>query len=106
VCFVQALDRLQRYVNDRMVNPPPMVVRTLEGWFVVERTSRPGGFSAVWRYDRAAGALGHWVSWVKTRRNGSVALGKTCTKLFEDIEGAGVTAVPLMLRLKSVFKGT
>lgn len=98
-----ALNRIQRYVNDRMMRPPPLVVRTLEGWFVVERTERPGNFESVWRYDRAAGALGHWCEWVKVVRKSSVALGRSCTKLFEDIEANAGATLPLTLRLKSVF---
>ena len=72
-----------------MVQPPPLVVRTLDAWYVLERSARPGSVESAWRHERAAGALAHWCAWVEGVRGGAVSLGLDCRRLIADVRESG-----------------
>ena len=80
-----ARQKAERYLADRMVSPPPLVLRAPGSWYVLERSPRPGEFSGAWEHARAAGALGHWLHWVRARRDGTVAAGRSVARLARDI---------------------
>jgi hypothetical protein len=98
-----ALSRCARYLADRMVDPPPLVVRCLDAWYVAERSPRPGSFSRVLRFPRAAPALEHWLLWVRTQRRSTVAAGRTVERLLGEILDQVPAVEAVSLRAAPVF---
>ena len=97
--------KVERYMADRMVSPPPLVLRGPAGTFLLlERSPRPGALAAVWLADRAAGAIGHWLHWVRVHRGGTVAAGRSVARLVGEIlePPAGTAGGSLCLGLESV----
>ena len=80
-----ATAKLKRYLEDRMMSPPPMVLRCTDGWYVAERTPRPGALESVWKHENAASALAHWCALVMDKRQGTVSLGKDCSRIIQEI---------------------
>lgn len=79
-------ERLLRYMKDKMVNPPPMVVRCLGHFIVVERDDRPGVMRRSVKHKTAHDAISHWCAVVKTRRQGFVAVGRSVQTLIHEVE--------------------
>lgn len=97
-------ERAHKYVGDRMTNPPPLVVRLVDGFAVVEREARAGeGVRRCTRRATAAQALEDWCRAVVTRRACTVAVGKTAENLFRQIADERTQEQPLAVRLRAVF---
>lgn len=98
-----ALERLNRYLADRMVDPPPLVVRLPAAWYVAERERRPGAFARVLRFDTAAAAVEHWLRWVRTNRAGTVAAGRSVGRVLAEVLDDAPEQEQVQLRAAPVF---
>jgi hypothetical protein len=99
----RAYAKVFKYVSDRMVDPPPLIVRVLGGFRVLERGKAPGDIAACCRRERAEEALGVWCTAVASRRKCTVAVGKTVERILRQIADERVVEVPLAVRLRAVF---
>jgi hypothetical protein len=97
-----AIEKLQRYKDDRMVSPPPMLVLCLGSWYVVYRSVRPGQLERVHRYARASQALACWMAWVRAERGCTVAAGRSVARLLDEISAPPEAAATVQLTLAPI----
>jgi len=65
-----AFERLEKYVKDSIVNPPPLVVSTWRGTFVLQRHATQQSFDVKQLYKDAGSAIFKWCKLVTYRRKG------------------------------------
>jgi len=94
------IQRMLSFRNERLLNPPPLVVCSMKRWFVFVRHSHPGRFERVEVHDSFASAFVSWVEFVETKRKNIVFLSKNIERIVSEMFAPPpIAAAPLTAQL-------
>jgi hypothetical protein len=72
----QMLSRFAVHRSERVLRPPPLVLRTYDGTYLVHRRREPGAFERIERHTSLARAIVSWVRHVHEERGGTLFLNR------------------------------
>ena len=95
------LTRIHSHQNERVLGPPPLLLRTHEGSYVAHRTREPGAHDRIERYPSLARAVIAWVRHVHETRNDVLFLDRKLGTFAPALLGRA-EAVDHTIRLETV----
>jgi hypothetical protein len=98
-----AYERVSKYMNDSIVNPPPLLVSTWDGTYVLCRHRTQPAFEIKLRYKAVGDAIDKWCRLVIERRKGVVFTNACITLLYHELfDVVAAPEGPVILQTKSL----
>jgi hypothetical protein len=94
-----ALSRVAAYTKDKIVNPAPMLLLSLNKWWLLYRSRQPGRIEKTECYDSCLDAVGAWLFYVRDQRRSVLFLGKNIHTMIEEVTNNATDAVQAGLLL-------
>jgi hypothetical protein len=80
-----ALTKITAYTKDNIVNPAPMLLLSLNNWWLLYRSKQPGRLEKTERYDSCLDAVCAWLFFVRDERRSTLFLGKNIHAMIHEV---------------------